>query len=131
MTKDHDGKPLTDWGLGVLFVGDKGMLAADYGRRQLLPQDRYADFKAPEPTIPNSIGHWKEWIEACKTGAPTTCNFDYSGSLTETVLLGIVAYRTGEKIEWDGANVRVTNSDKAERFLTKEYRKGWELHGLT
>ncbi len=130
-TKDHNDKPLSSWGLGVLFVGEKGMLAADYGRRQLLPQDKFTGFKAPEPTIPNSIGHWREFVEACKTGGPTSCNFDYSGALTETVLLGIVAYRTGEKIEWDAKNLKVTNTDKAEQYLSKEYRKGWELVGLT
>jgi predicted dehydrogenase len=130
-TKDADGKPLSDWGLGVLFVGEKGMLAADYGRRQLLPGDKFTGFKAPEPTIPNSIGHWKEWAEACKTGGPTSCNFDYSGALTETVLLGIVAFRAGGKIEWDAEKLAVTNNDKAEQYVKKEYRKGWELVGLS
>ena len=102
-TKDRDGQPLSTWGLGILFVGDKGMLAADYGRLQLLPQDKFAGFKPPEQTIPASIGHWHEWVQACKTGCATTCNFDYSGALTETVLLGIVAFRTGEKLDWDAA----------------------------
>ncbi len=76
------------WGLGVLFVGDKGMLQADYGRRLLFPEAEFKDFKPPEPTIPASIGHHAEWIAACKDGRPTTCNFDYSGALTEAVLLG-------------------------------------------
>ncbi|HEX5104720.1 MAG TPA: Gfo/Idh/MocA family oxidoreductase, partial [Pirellulaceae bacterium] len=129
-TKDHDGKPLSSWGLGILFVGDKGMLAADYGRRQLLPQDKFTDFKAPEQTIPNSIGHWHEWVQACKTGSATTCNFDYSGALAETVLLGIVAFRSGEKLAWDAQNLRATNTPKAEEFLHKKYRKGFEVVGL-
>jgi hypothetical protein len=129
-TNDHAGKSLATWGLGVLFIGDKGMLAADYGRRQLLPQDKFAEFKAPEPTIPNSIGHWNEWVQACKTGSPTTCNFDYSGALTETVLLGIVAFRSGEKIAWDAAKLKATNSAKAAEYVTKTYRKGFEVVGL-
>lgn len=129
-TKDHSGQSLATWGLGVLFIGDKGMLAADYGRRQLLPQDKFAEFKAPEPTIPNSIGHWNEWVQACKTGSPTTCNFDYSGALTETVLLGIVAFRSGEKIAWDAAKLKATNSAKAAEYVTKTYRKGFEVVGL-
>jgi predicted dehydrogenase len=129
-TKDHAGQPLSSWGLGILFVGDKGMLAADYGRRQLLPQDGFKDFKAPEPSIPASIGHWNEWVQACKTGSPTTCNFDYSGALSETVLLGIVAFRAGEKLIWDSANLKATNSTKAAEFITKEYRKGFEVVGL-
>lgn len=130
-TNDASGKPLSNWGLGILFVGEKGMIAADYGRRQLLPTDRFADFKAPEPTIPKSVGHWKEWADACKTGSPTSCNFDYASNLTETVLLGIVAYRTGEKIAWDADKMAATNTDKAERFVKKEYRPGWKVVGLS
>lgn len=129
-TNDYRGRPLSSWGLGVLFVGDKGMLAADYGRRQLLPREDFVDFQPPPPTIPRSLGHWKEWVQACKTGSPTTCNFDYSGALTETVLLGVVAYRTGARLEWDAENLSATNSPHAERFVKKEYRKGWEVVGL-
>jgi predicted dehydrogenase len=126
-TKDKSGKPLGSWGLGVLFKGDKGMLAAHYGGYELLPQEQFEGFQPPPRTIPDSIGHWKEWVKAAKTGSPTTCNFDYSGALTETILLGIVAFRTGETIEWDAKNLKVTNCPKAAGYLTKEYRKGWEL----
>ena len=129
-TKDPSGQSLSAWGLGVLFVGDKGMLAADYGRYVLLPQDKFADFKAPEKSIPASIGHWREWVQACKTGSPTTCNFDYSGALTETVLLGIVAFRAGEKLDWDSAALKARNSSKADAFVTKDYRTGFEVAGL-
>ncbi len=130
-TKDHGGGSLSEWGLGVLFVGDKGMLVADYGRYQLLPQDKFTEFKAPPKTIADSIGHWREWTLACKTGSPTTCNFDYSGALTETVLLGIVAFRAGQKLDWDAAALKARNSTKADEFVTKTYRKGWEVVGLT
>lgn len=130
-TKDPSGQPLSAWGLGALFVGDKGMLAADYGRYVLLPQDKFVDFKPPEKSIPASIGHWLEWVQACKTGSPTTCNFDYSGALTETVLLGIVAFRAGAKLDWDAAALKARNSSKADAFVTKEYRKGFEVVGLS
>ncbi len=129
-TKDPSGKSISEWGLGVLFVGDKGMLVADYGRYVLLPQDKFVDFKAPEKSIPASIGHWREWVQACKTGSPTTCNFDYSGALTETVLLGIVAFRAGAKLDWDAAALKARNSSKADAFVTKDYRKGFEVAGL-
>ncbi len=129
-TKDYSGKSLSEWGIGVLFVGDKGMLAADYGRLVLLPQDKFTDFKAPPKTIADSIGHWREWTQACKTGSPTTCNFDYSGALTETILLGIVAFRSGEKIEWDAAALKAKNSSKAGAYVTKSYRKGFEVVGI-
>ena len=103
------------------------MLLADYGRRLLLPEADFKDFKAPEPTIPNSIGHHAEWIAACKTGSPTTCNFDYSGALTEAVLLGNVAYRAGQKLDWDAVALKATNCPEADRYLRREYRKGWTL----
>jgi hypothetical protein len=64
---------------------------------------------------------------ACKTGSPTTCNFDYSGPLAETVLLGIVAYRSGKKLEYDGKSGRITNTTAANQYLTREYRKGWSI----
>ena len=115
------------WKSGVLFVGEKGMLLADYGRRILLPENQFADFQPPEPTIPASIGHHEEWIRACKTGEPTTCRFDYSGPLTETVLLGYVAYRAGEAIAWDAEHLKATNCPKAEQFVRRAYREGWTL----
>ena len=118
---------LEDRNSGILFVGEKGLLYADYNRRQLLPADQFADVARPEPSIPESIGHHAEWIQACKTGSPTTCNFDYSGPLAETVLLGNVAYRTGKKLEWDAANLRATNAPEAAQFVKREYRSGWTL----
>ncbi len=121
-----EGK-LPDWKNGVLFIGEKGMLLADYARHKLLPEDQFAEFKAPEPFIPNSIGHYNEWIHAIKNGGPTTCNFDYSGALTEAVLLGNVAFRAGKKLEWDAANLKVTNCPEAMKFIRREYRKGWAI----
>ncbi len=116
-------------GSGVLFKGDKGMLFADYDRKMLLPESDFRDYKPPEPSIPPSIGHHAEWIAACKDGRPTTCNFGYSGALTETVLLGVVAYRSGTsgKIAWSGAHGKITDNPKAEALLHREYRKGWTL----
>ena len=114
------------WGDGNLFVGTKGMLLADYGRYKLFPEKDFKDFTPPKPSIPNSIGHYKEWVEACKTGGPTTCNFDYSGALTECVLLGTVAYRLGKPFTWDGPNFKASEAG-AEKYLRKEYRKPWNV----
>jgi predicted dehydrogenase len=120
-----------NWGAGTLFVGDKGMLLADYDRHVLLPQDEFKDFKRPEKSIPKSPGHHNEWIRACKTGSPTTCNFDYSGALAESVLLGCVSHRAGnKKIEWDAKAMRITNAPEANKYLRRDYRKGWEIEGL-
>ncbi len=112
---------------GVYFIGDKGSLYSSYGNYRLFPEDQFRDFTPPPQSIPKSIGHHQEWIAACKTGSPTLCNFDYSGALTETVLLGTVAYRAGQTLEWDAAALQVTNSAAAGALLRREYRKGWEL----
>ena len=120
-------KQIPQWGSGVLFVGDKGMLLSDYDKHVLLPEKQFADFVRPPQTIPDSLGHHKEWLHACKTGAPTTCNFAYSGPLTEANHLGNLAFRAGKKIEWDAKNLRIPNAPDAERFLGREYRKGWTL----
>lgn len=112
---------------GVMFVGSEGKMFADYGSYKLFPKDKFADFKPPTKTIPDSIGHHAEWIKACKDGSETTCNFDYAGALSETILLGCVAYRTGEAIEWDAAALKSTNSEAANALISKEYREGWEV----
>jgi predicted dehydrogenase len=114
-------------GSGVMFMGSEGNMFANYTSYRLFPTDKFADFKPPEPSIPPSIGHHAEWIKACKDGSPTTCNFDYSGALTEAVLLGNVAYRTGEKLEWDAKNLKATNCAAADKYVSKEYRAGWEV----
>ncbi|HEV2668721.1 MAG TPA: Gfo/Idh/MocA family oxidoreductase [Blastocatellia bacterium] len=116
-----------EWKSGVLFVGDKGMLLSDYGKHTLLPEDKFADFKRPEPFIPKSLGHYAEWIHACKTGAPTTCNFEYAGWLTEANHLGNVAFRAGKKLEWDFKNLRAKNAPEIEPLIRRKYRKGWKL----
>ncbi len=115
------------WDSGVLFVGDKGMLLADYGKHLLLPEAQYRDFQPPAPFIPPSIGHHAEWIHACKTGAPTTCNFGYAGWLTEANHLGNVAYRAGKKLEWDPETMHAKNAPEADPFIRREYRAGWKL----
>lgn len=120
---------LPEIGDGVLFVGDKGMLLANYVTHILWPKDRFADYQRPTPYIEKSIGHHQEWIRACKEGTPTTCSFDYSGPLTEAVLLGVVSYRAGSPLQWDAANLRAPNCSTADDFIRREYRKGWSLEG--
>lgn len=113
------------WKDGVLFVGDKGLLLADYEHHRLLPDSDFKGFVPPAPSIPDSIGHYNEWIQGCKTGSPTTCNFDYAGALSEAVLLGNVAYRAGRKLEWDGSAMKATNCREAANYISREYRRGW------
>jgi hypothetical protein len=118
---------IPQWNSGVLFIGDKGMLLADYGKHSLLPETRFAEFKRPDPFIPKSLGHHAEWIHACKTGAPTTCDFEYAGWLTEANHLGNVAFRAGKKLVWDARKLRASNAPEIERLIRRQYRKGWKL----
>ena len=119
---------IPQWDSGVLFIGSNGrMLLSGYDQHRLLPEPQFVDFKRPDPFIPKSIGHHAEWIHACKTGASTTCNFQYAGWLTEANHLGNVAYRAGQKLMWNSAKLQVTNTRGADRFIRREYRKGWKL----
>lgn len=120
-------KKIPQWDSGALFIGDKGMLLADYGRHLLLPEEQFKDYQRPGPRLPESLGHHKEWLEACRSGGPTTCNFEYSGALTEANHLGNVAFRTGKKLVWDAAKMECPGTPEAARFIKREYRKGWEL----
>lgn len=108
---------LPAWGDGTLFVGERGMLLADYGRHVLLPEARFSDFTPPERSIANSPGHHKEWLDACRERRATSCNFDYASQLTEAVLLGVVAYRLGRGFRWDAAAMRAPDCPEADRLL--------------
>jgi len=125
-------KQIPQWDSGVLFIGDNGMLLSDYGKYVLLPEEKFANFTQPQPYIPASLGHHAEWLAACKASTPgspgtTTCNFEYAGWLTEANHLGNVAYRCGQRLEWDAEGMRALNYSGAEEFIKREYRKGWSL----
>uniref|UniRef100_A0A7C2K174 Gfo/Idh/MocA family oxidoreductase n=1 Tax=Schlesneria paludicola TaxID=360056 RepID=A0A7C2K174_9PLAN len=115
---------------GSLVIGEKGSIYSDsdyHGTYQMLPLDKWQDFKKPEVVV--SPGHFTEFANAIKEGKPELAmsNFDYAGRLTETVLLGNVALRAGKKVEWDAVNLRIKNDEAANRFITREYRSGWGL----
>ena len=122
-------------GHGAMFKGSNGFVVADFDTRVILPYGREANMtyytpRAKDALIP-PLGHFqKEWVNACK-GDPTktTCNFDYSGTMIEQMLLGLVAYRVGKKLDYDGATGRVTNAAEANDLLARKYREGWTLNG--
>jgi len=116
---------------GLLFAGEKGKLLCDFtgGRPRLLPDARAREFQLPPKTIPRSIGHHREWIEACKGGPPAGACFEFSGPVTEALILGNVAVRARKKLLWDPAAFQVTNVPEANRYLHYEYRKPWTIEG--
>jgi len=121
-------------GHGAMFEGSKGYIVADFENRILLPLGGGGDFtyykpRTRENLIPGMRGFQQEWVEACKGNLKTSCNFDYSGLMMEQLLLGLVAYRAGTKVEYDGTTGRVVNNATANQLLSKTYRAGWTLNG--
>src|SRR5688572_16681249 len=122
--------------MGSLLIGDRGKLLSNFGRggQRLLPKKLQDDVAARDPIIARSPGHYKEWAEACKGGKPAGANFDWAGPLAEVVLLGNIALRpqlrmplTKHKLLWDSEKFEITNLPEANKFLRREYRKGWEI----
>lgn len=121
-------------GHGALFKGTKGFVVADFETRLIIPFGGNADltYYQPRPKselLPDLGNFQKEWFDACKGNRKTSCNFDYAGLMIEQLLLGLVAYRAGQKIAYDGAAGRVTNSPAANALLSRQYRAGWTLNG--
>lgn len=89
----------------------------------------YETFAGIPPTLPKTDNwdrnHYEEWIAACKGGPKAFSNFDVAGPVTEVVLLGQVALRAGQAIDWDARRMKITNVRSANRFLRTKYRKGW------
>jgi predicted dehydrogenase len=113
---------------GVLFVGDKGqLLCGGAGGKPRLLAPAKVNTAPPAPSLPRSPGHHREWLDACKGGKPPGSNFAYGARLTEIVLLGVLALRTGRRIEWDAANLKAKGVPKAEAIIKEDYRKGWEV----
>jgi hypothetical protein len=114
---------------GALFVGEKGKLMCGcYAKNpRLIPETAMQAYQRPPKTIERVEGHHKDWINACKGGKPASSNFDYAGPLTETVLLGNLAIRTGMKLDWDGPNMVCTSVPQANEYVHCQYRDGWTL----
>lgn len=107
----------------VLYVGEKAKLMGN----RLIPESRMETYKLPPKKLPRSPGHYQEWVDACRGGAPAGSNFDHAGLVTEVVLLGNIAVRAQKKLKWDGANLRFTNDKAANELLHRKYREGWTL----
>ena len=114
---------------GSIFIGEKGtMLLPHFSGPQLFPREKFRDYKRPK--LPGR-DHYVQWVNACLGKDQTSAGFDFAGPLTETVLLGVLAARyPGKRLEWDAANLRVSNLPEANQHVRAAYRKGWEVEGL-
>ncbi|WP_337176520.1 Gfo/Idh/MocA family oxidoreductase [Paludisphaera sp.] len=125
---DHgfDGKPS-----GVMFQGTEGTLVTNYNHHEVFPtQGKTVDISQIPQTLPRSPGHHREWIDAIRSRATCSCNFEYGHRLTSVGELGNISLWTGEKLAWDPVAERITNHADANQFLTKEYRKPWVLPAI-
>ena len=115
-------------GQGGLYYGDKGVILAPHmSSPRLIPDAKMKEINAPEPFLERGVNHYQDWIRACKGGPKPSANFDYSGPLSEAILLGNVAARAGTRIEWDAAGMTIRNNDQANAWLLRKYRDGWTL----
>jgi predicted dehydrogenase len=115
---------------GVLYVGSKGKLihSSHGGMPQLSPRALHEEAIKVPKTIERSPGHYEEWVSACKGGPRPVSNFDYSGPLTETILLGVLSLKApGRRLEWDSETMKFTNAPELNHLVHTEYRKGWTL----
>jgi len=125
------GRRLEQASSNVLLIGEKGVLRyGEYGDSpRIIPESKMKAYKRPPKIITRiKTSHEQNWIDACKGGEPACSNFDHAGPLTEMVLLGNIALRyPGERLEWDGPNMKVTNRDEANQYVRSQYRPGWSL----
>ncbi len=116
---------------GIIFVGEKGkMLVEGWGGKtpKLIPDSKMQAFSIPSKSLPRSVGHYNEWILACKNGLATRSNFEFAGPLTEALLLGMISVRLdGKNLLWDSANMKITNVPEANDLVHYDYREGWSL----
>lgn len=118
---------------GSLFIGETGMLTTGCyaSGTRLVPKARMESYERPPetiPRVPNNGDHRLDWYTACIENGRAGSDFEYAVPLTETVLLGNLAQRTGEKIYWNSKKMRVTNNvPDAERYIKRKYRRGWRL----
>lgn len=116
---------------GIYFVGDKGvMLCGGWsGAPRLVPEAKMKYFQPPAKTIARSVGHRREWVDACIAGKPldAKAGFWYSAPFTESLLIGVLPIRLEKKIQWDAKAMKAINAPEADVLIRKPYRKGFEL----
>jgi hypothetical protein len=113
---------------GMMFVGEKGKILAGFrGEDPVIIPGKLMPGPKPEPEKESRMDGNNVWIDSFKKRTQSPGSFIYAGPVTETILLGAVALRARKKVEYDTANMKITNMPEAEKFLIREYRSGWEL----
>ncbi len=117
---------------GTLFVGEKGIMhCGPYSEGpRIIPEEKHKAFPAPPKTLPRTQDIHQDFLQACKGGPPPCSNFaDYAGPFMETMLVGLLAMKAGvgKKVQWDGPSMKCANLPELNRFVKREYRKGWDL----
>ncbi len=123
---DANARGIEGQGLGIMFQGTDATLVASYDDYRIIPEHGRKSDK-PKPSLPRSVGHHREWLDAIKTRARCSCHFGYGHRLTTVGNLGNISLWSGEKLKWDPASERIVNHPEANQYLTKEYRKPWTL----
>lgn len=115
---------------GSVFLGTQGVMVLPHiSKPKLLPTADFADFEMPAVKGAN---HWHQFVDAILGRDKTQANFDYAGPLTEAILLGSVASRFPKTtLEWNAKKLKFTNVKEANQYVRREYRKGWEVKGLS
>jgi predicted dehydrogenase len=126
-TELEEGRSLGD--NGILFIGTKGkILGGGWARSpRIIPEAKMRAYHRPPKTLPRVKGHHRDWLDACKGKGEASDHFDYSGLLSEFVLMGNVALRSGKMLDFDWKNLKVTNVPEANQFVKPTYRKGWTI----
>jgi predicted dehydrogenase len=114
---------------GSIIIGTAGVLHVPHiAPAKLYPVAKFKDYKLPDAEQGH---HWSLWADACVNGGTPSANFDYSGPLTETILLGSVAVRFPQTtLQWNAAQLQFDNEKTANQYVRRPYRKGWDIPGL-
>jgi predicted dehydrogenase len=117
-----------NWAIGAAFQGPEGTIVTNYGEHKVYRKGKeVTDFARPDPTIPDSPGHIREFLDSIKSRKLTTCDVEYAHKLNKGGLLGNIAYRTGRRIQWDDTKEQIVGDKAAQAYVTRPYRKPWKL----
>lgn len=117
-----------DWGIGAAFQGTDGTIVTDYNRHKLFRKGKeVTDFQRPAPSIPDSPGHIREFLNSIKSRQMTTCDVEYGHRLTKGGHIGTIALKTGRRVQWDDSKEAIVGDKGAQKLVTRRYRKPWKM----